>query len=170
MGETPRSGYNLRRVFETTPLGAYSSSPGSIYPALRNLEALGLARQEPLGASKKGYVPTEQGRAALEDWLAAPPTSADVADDLGIVLLRFAFLQGRSSPSDVDAFLAAFAEACDAHAAGLDTFLADADGQALSLHSRLAVDHGLRAIRSSGQWARDARASLARAHEGEGDA
>ena len=27
----PRSGYALRKVFETTPLGGYSSSPGSIY-------------------------------------------------------------------------------------------------------------------------------------------
>ena len=154
MGQAPRSGYQLRRVFETTPLGSYSSSPGSIYPALRNLEALGLARQEPTRAGKKGYVLTDDGRLALDAWLAAPPTQTEIADDLGTALLRFAFLQGRSSPAAVDAFLSAFAEACAAHAAGLETFLAGSDGQALSLHSRLAVDHGLRAIRSSGQWAR----------------
>jgi DNA-binding PadR family transcriptional regulator len=34
----PRTGYALRMVFETTPMGSYSSSPGSIYPALKSLE------------------------------------------------------------------------------------------------------------------------------------
>ena len=35
--EDPRSGYALRKVFEDTPMGAFSSSPGSIYPALKKL-------------------------------------------------------------------------------------------------------------------------------------
>ena len=45
IGMEPRSGYKLRKVFETTPLGNYSSSPGSIYPALRALEKAGLVRR-----------------------------------------------------------------------------------------------------------------------------
>ena len=42
--QQPRSGYALRRVFATTPMGHYSSSPGAIYPALRRLEQQGLVR------------------------------------------------------------------------------------------------------------------------------
>src|ERR1019366_772892 len=33
-----RSGYELRKVFATTPIGTFSDSPGSIYPALARLE------------------------------------------------------------------------------------------------------------------------------------
>ncbi len=38
----PRSGYDLRRVFESTPMAYFSSSPGAIYPALGRLERGGL--------------------------------------------------------------------------------------------------------------------------------
>ena len=37
--QQPQSGYDLRKVFETTALGNYSGSPGAIYPALRRLES-----------------------------------------------------------------------------------------------------------------------------------
>jgi DNA-binding PadR family transcriptional regulator len=42
----PQSGYDLRKVFETTALGSYSGSPGAIYPALRRLERKGLVEGE----------------------------------------------------------------------------------------------------------------------------
>ena len=32
-----RSGYELRRVFATTPMGHFSDSPGAIYAAVRRL-------------------------------------------------------------------------------------------------------------------------------------
>ena len=38
------SGYDLRKVFEETALGNYSSSPGAIYPALSRLEQQGIPR------------------------------------------------------------------------------------------------------------------------------
>ncbi len=37
----PQSGYDLRKIFETTPMGNFSSSPGAIYPALKSLEKKG---------------------------------------------------------------------------------------------------------------------------------
>jgi len=42
LNKRPAAGYALRRLFQTTPLGVYSDSPGSIYPALRRLHRLGL--------------------------------------------------------------------------------------------------------------------------------
>ncbi|MBX2878146.1 MAG: PadR family transcriptional regulator, partial [Saprospiraceae bacterium] len=33
----PLSGYQIRQIFETSEMGNYSSSPGSIYPALKRL-------------------------------------------------------------------------------------------------------------------------------------
>src|SRR5438128_1223789 len=86
--QQPRSGYALRKVFETTPLGDYSSSPGSIYPALKSLENAGMVEtRDARDARGKGsYHLTARGTAALKKWLDAPIT------DLGEAMLRFAFL------------------------------------------------------------------------------
>ncbi len=42
--QRPRSGYDLRKVFSTTPMGHFSSSPGAIYPALIRIEKNGWVR------------------------------------------------------------------------------------------------------------------------------
>jgi len=39
-----KSAYDIRRLFTDTPMTQFSSSPGSIYPALKRLEARGLLR------------------------------------------------------------------------------------------------------------------------------
>jgi hypothetical protein len=41
LDQRPLSGYDLRRIFATTPFTYYSDSPGAVYPALRRLEARG---------------------------------------------------------------------------------------------------------------------------------
>ncbi|MHC4537428.1 MAG: PadR family transcriptional regulator, partial [Planctomycetota bacterium] len=41
IAQKPHSGYDLRKVFSTTPLGHFSSSPGAIYPALKRIEKSG---------------------------------------------------------------------------------------------------------------------------------
>jgi hypothetical protein len=35
---SPSSGYDLKRIFATTPMGFYQPSSGALYPALRRLE------------------------------------------------------------------------------------------------------------------------------------
>jgi DNA-binding PadR family transcriptional regulator len=40
--QSEQSGYDLRKVFAATALGNYSSSPGTVYPALKRLEKRGL--------------------------------------------------------------------------------------------------------------------------------
>jgi len=44
IGQEPRSGYDLRKFFSSTPMISFSDSPGAIYPALRRLEQRGLVR------------------------------------------------------------------------------------------------------------------------------
>ncbi|MBW8744866.1 MAG: PadR family transcriptional regulator [Sphingomonas sp.] len=104
----PRSGYALRKVFETTPLGGYSSSPGSIYPALKSLEKAGLlvTRASPGGRGKGLYHLTAEGGRLLEAWLAAP------IGDLGEAMLRFAFLRDDDRDA-ILAFLDAFQSAAE---------------------------------------------------------
>ena len=42
--QEPRSGYDLRKFFSSTPMISFSDSPGAIYPALHRLEQRGLVR------------------------------------------------------------------------------------------------------------------------------
>jgi DNA-binding PadR family transcriptional regulator len=65
LAEAPRHGYELIKALEDLTGGAYSPSPGVIYPTLTLLEEQGLATAEADGA-KKLYAVTEAGRAALE--------------------------------------------------------------------------------------------------------
>lgn len=145
----PRSGYALRKVFETTPLGGYSSSPGSIYPALKSLEKAGLlvTRASPGGRGKGLYHLTAEGGRLLEAWLAAP------IGDLGEAMLRFAFLRDDDRDA-ILAFLDAFQSAAEGQSAGLKAFLAGESAKNMPTKGRIAVEHGLRQLRASADWAR----------------
>jgi DNA-binding PadR family transcriptional regulator len=150
--QQPRSGYGLRKVFETTPLGSYSSSPGSIYPALKALETAGLVevRGGETARGKGLYHLTAKGSDALDAWLVAP------IGDVKEALLRFAFLDEDDRPG-ILAFLASFEAAVRAQIAGLDGFLAGEDARAMTLKGRIAVEHGRRGLLASAEWASWAR-------------
>ena len=160
IGGAPRSGYKLRMLFETTPIGTYSSSPGSIYPALKALEKAGLVVQQPPTGSKRVYHLTEGGEAALRAWLEAPVEQEEIAKRLDMALLRFAFLEGKGDRQATLRFLDSFEAAARAQGASLEDFLNGADGAELSLQGRLAVEHGLKSILCSADWAADARRRL----------
>lgn len=61
IAEQPRHGYELIRLIEALFHGAYTPSPGAIYPTLSQLEDMGLiaATQE---EGRKRYAITEEGR------------------------------------------------------------------------------------------------------------
>jgi len=151
----PRSGYALRKVFKTTPLGNYSSSPGSIYPALKSLEKLGMVQtaDAPEARGKGLYHLTSAGEAALGQWLRAP------VDDLGEAMLRFAFLPEEDEAA-IAAFLDSFEAAAQERATGLETFLAGEGATGMSSKHRIAVEHGRRNLEASADWARWARAQF----------
>jgi DNA-binding PadR family transcriptional regulator len=79
IAEQPRHGYELIKLLEEKTSGAYSPSPGVVYPTLTFLEEAGYVTSESDGA-KKRYTITEDGRAYLEE-------NRDVAD---MVLERLA--------------------------------------------------------------------------------
>ena len=62
--ETPRHGYDIIKALEERSSGAYSPSPGVVYPTLSLLEEMGYATSRSDGG-KKLYAATEEGRAAL---------------------------------------------------------------------------------------------------------
>jgi DNA-binding PadR family transcriptional regulator len=61
----PSSGYDLKRIFAVTPMGVYQPSSGTLYPALRRLELIGMIQaQTPSGQNgssarhRRVYEPT----------------------------------------------------------------------------------------------------------------
>lgn len=65
LAEAPRHGYELIKAIEERMGGAYSPSPGVIYPTLTMLEELGYARVAESEGGKKLYEATPEGVAFL---------------------------------------------------------------------------------------------------------
>jgi DNA-binding PadR family transcriptional regulator len=70
IADQPRHGYELIKAVEDAVGGAYSPSPGVVYPTLTLLEELGYATARE-DAGKKLYTITPEGRAHLENQAAA---------------------------------------------------------------------------------------------------
>ena len=67
IAEQPSHGYELIRSIEEKLGGAYSPSPGVVYPTLTLLEELGYATVEAQEGGRKLYSVTEAGRAHLAE-------------------------------------------------------------------------------------------------------
>src|SRR5687768_15463862 len=67
LAEKPRHGYEIIRELEDRFGGAYSPSPGTVYPTLTMLEDLGYARATPEEGGRKIYEITDAGRAYLKE-------------------------------------------------------------------------------------------------------
>ncbi len=67
IAEKPRHGYDLIRAIEEKFGGAYSPSPGAVYPTLTLLEEQDYIAAEAQGGTKKLYQATEAGRQFLAE-------------------------------------------------------------------------------------------------------
>jgi DNA-binding PadR family transcriptional regulator len=65
--EKPRHGYEIIKAIEERFGGAYSPSPGTVYPTLTMLEDMGYASVTQEEGGKKVYSITDEGRKYLED-------------------------------------------------------------------------------------------------------
>jgi len=70
IAEKPRHGYELIKAIEEAVGGAYSPSPGVVYPTLSLLEDLGYAKVADAEGGKKLYTVTPEGTAFLESQAA----------------------------------------------------------------------------------------------------
>ena len=66
IAEKPRHGYEIIKAIEESVGGAYSPSPGTIYPVLTLLEELGHVTVTASEGARKLHAITEQGRLFLE--------------------------------------------------------------------------------------------------------
>ena len=102
LAEEPRNGYQIMQEVQERSDGVWRPSPGSVYPALQQLEDEGLIRsEEPDG--RKLFALTDEGRAHVQERDADKPApweqmSGDVSDEaheLGKLMreVAFAFVQ-----------------------------------------------------------------------------
>jgi DNA-binding PadR family transcriptional regulator len=74
LAEGPLNGYQIMQEIERRSNGAWRPSPGSVYPALAQLEDEGLVRSEEPG-ERRGYVLSDAGQAWVDERRggSAPP-------------------------------------------------------------------------------------------------
>jgi DNA-binding PadR family transcriptional regulator len=86
----PQNGYQLIQEIERRTEGLWKPSPGSVYPALQQLEDEGLVRPNE-GAGRRAYELTEQGREYVEanrEELGDPFAAVRGGMDEGVMDLR----------------------------------------------------------------------------------
>jgi DNA-binding PadR family transcriptional regulator len=87
LAEGPLNGYQIMQEIEQRSDGVWRPSPGSVYPALAQLEDEGLVRAETAG-DRRSYALTDAGRAHVDeqrDELGTPweQMSGSVDEDAG---------------------------------------------------------------------------------------
>jgi DNA-binding PadR family transcriptional regulator len=82
----PKSGYDIRKLFQLGPGHFWRESYGQIYPILRKLLAEGMVKQRVQQTAgrpaRKVYSLTAKGRKALRDWLPAEPEPQSPRNEL----------------------------------------------------------------------------------------
>ncbi|MDH3255810.1 MAG: PadR family transcriptional regulator [Acidobacteriota bacterium] len=158
--QQPQSGYDLRKVFATTALGNYSSSPGAIYPALKRLETKALVGSEIDDARalrpRKVYRPTPDGSAVFRAWLVQDISTDDVARGFDELMLRFAFHWVLDAPAASYEFLHTLADLLGRYTKELEAQRRMFPPEA-PVQSRLALDAGIEQYRAAARWARKSR-------------
>ncbi|MGH3161103.1 MAG: PadR family transcriptional regulator [Streptosporangiaceae bacterium] len=159
----PRSGYGLKKMFNSSPASVYQPSPGALYPALRRLEERGLLRaEEQVSSGRRAlrlYRVTDAGLAGYLEWLRRPVDPETVAAELGQHLMRFSLMENFLERAEVIAFLADLGGALDGFVAGMEQFAASRRGT-LRQHAVLALEHGIAIHRASLEWVRSAMTAL----------
>ena len=136
LAEEPRNGYEIMQEVEERSEGVWRPSPGSVYPALAQLEDEGLIRSEQIDG-RKLFAITDEGRALVQQRGADEPApwekmSGDVSDEAFEVrhLVRdvaYAFVQVMRAGSDAQ--IAKAREVLSGARRDLYRILADGDSE-----------------------------------------
>jgi len=102
LAEEPRNGYQIMQEVEERSDGAWRPSPGSVYPALAQLEDEGLIRSEEIDG-RKLFRLTDAGEAQLKDrpedapapWEQMSDDLSDQAFELGKLIKELVFAFGQ---------------------------------------------------------------------------
>jgi len=159
VSQRPLTGYDVRKVFATTPMGHFSSSPGAIYPALKRIEDAGWVRgragQGKTHRQRMLYEITPHGLEVLKQHLSQPVTRDDVIWHLDDLMMRFAFMGGVIGCEGTVRFLQDFASQIDGYVMVLRGYLSSVK-DIMPPCGRLAMENGIQGYEMNAQWARRA--------------
>lgn len=154
--QKPKTGYAIRKVFEETALGNYSSSPGTIYPALNRLQKLELTIKSNISASNKFHFEiTKNGKLELIKWLSQPLQKIDVEKKIDELILRFAFMDSLLDLHQKINFLTSFKDLLSTYIKDLQSFH-KAEFDKFPLHGRLAFEYGIASYKTTFNWSKTA--------------
>ena len=155
LNQRPNTGYGIRIIFETTALGNYSSSPGTIYPAINKLRKLNLVVQksDTQAKKKKLFFVSSKGKQQLIVWLSMTITDEDIRKFSNILILRFAFMDDLVDHDVKVGFLKSMISKLKAYLNGLKQYHA-IENENMKLHGRLALEQGIEMFKSQLKWAK----------------
>jgi DNA-binding PadR family transcriptional regulator len=159
IAQAPRSGYDLRKIFSTTPMGHFSSSPGAIYPALGRLEKMkwieGRIENPKTLRPRQVFRLAPKGKEALTRHVGQPVTHDDIVWKVDDLLLRFGFMGDLLGREATVQFLGEFLARVEAYIPVLKQHL-----ESLARHpapvptGRFALEHGIESYELQARWAR----------------
>lgn len=160
----PQSGYDLKRVFERTPMGHFSSSPGAIYPALKRMEGDGwIAEQAVEGGNPRGsrvLCVTPLGAQVLRQAFLRPVIRNDVIHNMDQLLLKFVFMKPLVGHRALVEFTHQLMGALTDYLAELQAIVVACKGK-VGLEAELGLQHGVASYVMHLNWARMALEQLA---------
>jgi DNA-binding PadR family transcriptional regulator len=159
ISQKPRSGYDLRKFFSSTPMASFSDSPGTIYPALRRLERGGLIRgqidRERGRRQRKLFRLTPRGRVEFHRWQQCAITRADVEHGVDALILRFAFMDEGAGRTAAFRFLKALGKELAEYVSSLREYR-DCNRPLMTISGRLALESGILRYETLLRWAKAA--------------
>ena len=148
----PHTGYQIRKVFETSTLGSQSKSPGTIYPALKRLHILEFVEIiEQKESGKSTYQITKRGIEHLVEWLTRPLIIQDVEGKRDELFLRFAFMGTLVEKSKIIFFLKSYHDLLIKYIDKRQNMLAK-DEFNMPLTARLAFEYGTECQKLALKW------------------
>lgn len=148
------SGYQIRMVFERTALGKFSSSPGTIYPALKRLQGSKLIeKKRQLEKDLEIFAITKNGSTALKDWILCPVTRNDVMKGIEMILLRIAFIDSTKAGKKRDKFFETAVGAIHQYIVELELYYAR-EASNMPLGGTLVFEHGIESYKATLRWIR----------------
>lgn len=150
--DRPLSGYGIRKLFEETALGNYSSSPGTIYPALKRLEKFDLVEKIAQNNTiKTRFQITKNGIIILQKWFLKPIEKIDVERKTDELLLRFAFMDTLVDKKQKIHFLTSFRDLLNIYINKLQAYY-NKESNNMPLHGRLAFQYGIDSNKTTLKW------------------
>lgn len=163
-----RSGYDLRKIFASTPMGTFSDSPGAIYPALHRLEKQGLLRgqsQPSSGRRRRTFRVTAYGKRSFKAWQTKTISQDDVIHRVDELMLRFGFMDETAGPAHARRFLMSMARELRRYTPSLRLYL-KANARYMPLSGRLALESGVRDYEGLLRWSRSSLAKYTNKKKG----